>query len=1195
MKKLVIAAAGLVVAVGGAVAAPHFIDWNKYKPEIQKAVVDATGYEVSLAGRIDLGILPFPHVVIEDVAVKVPGQGTNMLTLKKAEVSLALAPLFTGQVSVSSVNLVDPVVNLAVDKNGNQMWMTETLKTKTTTTSSPDKEASAKSNAGEGLAINSLEIENGTLNYNDASTGKKISVEKINTEISANTLTGPFKVSGNVLWNGQKLQADVKTGRIDKVTNTVSVEADLKLPESGATINYAGVVGTTGGIDLQGETQVQSKNLSATLTALSGTPSTLPPLSLDVEGIVTAKDTKADIKNLKLSFGDLKATGAIGVQNLKAEEGPVRVTLDLTSPGAFSLDGFMPVKSVKSIKAADDAAAPKGASVKSFLPDAITLPIPVDVQANISLAGLSYKDAEFGAVKFGLEKKGAVITTTENISSIPGGGTLSGKSTITFSPSSQGAGKSGVVYSDPGISFDVKLDSKSPEKLFAALADIKDLPPALKNQLAFNASGNVRGARAAIESGTVSLGQTSFNLGSSSYTLDPSGKNDVVLSVSGQNINLDTLMGTKVPAAGDSAAATTDTAKSKQALQDTLKKIDLPVDLTIKADLKNVTVQGASYAALNIDGGLQGNALNLKTASVQDLQGNVMGMSGNVKDVHTLTGVDMTLSGKTGDTNALLKSLKVDESKLPKDIGPLDLSVALTGEKPESMVFNAKAKVFDGEVQANGTVVDALGNKPAVDKVAVRIIHSNFERLLQKFSPTYKAGVGINKNVDVSANINLVKDGYDISGLNINLDNMNMTGTINAKTGGSKPDITAVLNAGTIPLDILTGKNRTAAATGPGTSKTMSSTGSAGRWSHDPVNATILNAFNMDLKVNAKSVEYGSWILNSTVLAVTVKDGTLNVGQMEANVYGGTMNLTANAKAGAKLGDSLSFETKADFKNVGLEPLAASFGGGTKLIKARGDVSLSLNAKSSGASPAALVSALSGNGQIDGKDVVLKGFDLAALSRSLVSTTKVIDNLSGLAGSAFSGGETAFDKIDGPFTIAQGNINFDKFLMQGPAATVTNKGQISLPRWYVDMATSIALTEPKDAPALEMKFQGPLDNPGNTFAGNAMQSYIQGRVGKKLGGIIDKKLGDKNPALGNLVNGLLGNKPAEPAAAAPAPAPADSPAPVVEPSATASDSSSPAAIEPSSAPATEPVQQIPPPAPTPEDQINNILQGIMGQ
>ena len=330
--------------------------------------------------------------------------------------------------------------------------------------------------------------------------------------------------------------------------------------------------------------------------------------------------------------------------------------------------------------------------------------------------------------------------------------------------------------------------------------------------------------------------------------------------------------------------------------------------------------------------------------------------------------------------------------------------------------------------------------------------------------------------------------------------------------------------------------------------------------------------------------------MDNADLGVTLKDGTLNIAKMNAGVQGGTMALSGTVKSSAQERQPIAMDVKADFSNVALEQLASGFSG-SKPIKAKGKASLNMAVKASGLSPAALISDLNGQGKLSGENVVIEGFDLAALSRSLVSTTKVFDNISGLVGGALKGGQTSFDTIDGPFTIAEGIVRYDNFVMKGPAATITNKGQVNLPLWTIDMTSTIDLTEPEDAPNLPVRFQGPLDKPGNTFANSALESYVGARINQKLQKELGEKLGDKlggDDALSGVIGGLLGGS------APKATAPTQQPAPVAEPEV------APSAGETESAttqPATEPqpVQQEQKPAMTPEEElIRGVLGGVLG-
>ena len=74
---------------------PNMIDWGKYKSDIVRQLGDATGYDVNIGGKLDLAIVPVPHVVIEDISIASAKGEKPFATAKRVDVSVALLPLFT--------------------------------------------------------------------------------------------------------------------------------------------------------------------------------------------------------------------------------------------------------------------------------------------------------------------------------------------------------------------------------------------------------------------------------------------------------------------------------------------------------------------------------------------------------------------------------------------------------------------------------------------------------------------------------------------------------------------------------------------------------------------------------------------------------------------------------------------------------------------------------------------------------------------------------------------------------------------------------------------------------------------------------------------------------------------------------------------------------------------------------------------
>ena len=141
MKKLLYGLlAVIVLLVVSAVLAPNFIDWNRYKPKIVAAVKSATGRELSIQGPIDLSLLPTPKLSVSDARLaNLEGASEpDMVRLGSLNVQVALMPLFTGEIQVESVTLVEPVLYLERLADGRVNW-----------TFAPTDQSAAKA-AGEG-------------------------------------------------------------------------------------------------------------------------------------------------------------------------------------------------------------------------------------------------------------------------------------------------------------------------------------------------------------------------------------------------------------------------------------------------------------------------------------------------------------------------------------------------------------------------------------------------------------------------------------------------------------------------------------------------------------------------------------------------------------------------------------------------------------------------------------------------------------------------------------------------------------------------------------------------------------------------------------------------------------------------------------------------------------------------------------
>lgn len=117
---------GLVV-VGAVVYITTFFDPEDLKPHLVQVVRDQSGLELALDGPLAWSFYPRLGLSVADAEARLPDQPENeqaFLAFDQAEVSLAFAPLLSGQVAIDGLSLDGMRLNLKRDAEGRGNWQT---------------------------------------------------------------------------------------------------------------------------------------------------------------------------------------------------------------------------------------------------------------------------------------------------------------------------------------------------------------------------------------------------------------------------------------------------------------------------------------------------------------------------------------------------------------------------------------------------------------------------------------------------------------------------------------------------------------------------------------------------------------------------------------------------------------------------------------------------------------------------------------------------------------------------------------------------------------------------------------------------------------------------------------------------------------------------------------------------------------
>tara|TARA_R110001592_G_scaffold79054_2_gene236737 strand:- start:7634 stop:10621 length:2988 start_codon:yes stop_codon:yes gene_type:complete len=336
---LVIIFTVVFVCLAAVVFAPSFIDWSAYKDQAAQQVASQTGLKMDIKGGLGFSILPSPRFFIEDVSVASPegSKNTTLVSLDRLDVNVSLMPLFQRQVKVTSLTVVKPVIALEMLENGKLNVMTEQLDS--LLAGDADASQSTASDAQQ-ISLDQIRIKDASFSYLDHKSGVETKVQNINLDLSAQSLTGPFKAQGSVFYNGHALSFDAQTSAYDAENKMITPKVKLILQPGDVGVQYEGVVSFADAVSLQGQTGIHVDDAVKALSDYNISAQGLSAGALDASGLLTADAKSLSYKNMTLTYNKQALTG-----DLMVTFAPLSYQFKLSSPsdlniGAITKSGY---------------------------------------------------------------------------------------------------------------------------------------------------------------------------------------------------------------------------------------------------------------------------------------------------------------------------------------------------------------------------------------------------------------------------------------------------------------------------------------------------------------------------------------------------------------------------------------------------------------------------------------------------------------------------------------------------------------------------------------------------------------------------------------------------------------------------------------------------------------------------------------
>ncbi len=1190
MKKFLAFLFGLVVLViVAALVGPTFVDWNEYKPEIAAEIKSRTGRDLVIEGDIDFAVLPAPTLSVNDLRLaNIEGAASpDMVSLKALRVRIALTPLFEGIVQVETIALIEPVIEFEVLPDGRRNWEFGPAAGEPEEAAPAEPEPGAEPGARRApsrVRLDRFRIENGTLTYLDSATGTIERIDGLDAEISAETLTGPFRAQGDMVARGLPVEFELAVGSFTE-RQPVIVNMKFAFPSAKAEARFSGNFSEPSAEGaLSGSFEAEGNDLRRLVQALMAAASPEGAATPDMpgfvaqkfalEGALSASAEALEVNDIAFRLGDTRATGA-----LNATFGPPLQADVALSFNRIDLDRWLAMEPPAGEDEGQGAGEPKPGAAPAPAPGKAEFALPGDVKASLDLSvdALVFKEGGVRQAKVSAALDKGVLTLNQASALLPGGSDVSLSGTLTA--------KDGA----PAVDGNVEAMSDNLRGVFDWLGiDASSVPPDRLRKFSF--TGKVKGTPAQLDLTEIDLRLDASRLtGGVAIALRERPAFGARLEV--DRFNLDAYLPpkpekeeAKPKKAPARAPASLSPNKEEEPILPALALLNA-FDANVDAKIGSLTVNRMEVRGLRFDGTLQDGELTVRDAGVTDFAGTALTFSGSAKGFGKTPLLDAAFEVSAEDVARLLRAVAVEPPSVSERVGRVALEGTAKG-RVDNLELDAALQAAEGRVSVKG-VMGVRDQVPRFD-LAVAAAHPDLVKLVRLFAEDYRPAAEKLGDFSLKARVSGDAAAAQISGLSGKVGPVNVAGDITVRLDGPRPKITAALSTSEIVADLFLPARPSGSGAKPraGAGKPAPKRGNPGpqappgeRWSKEPLDLSALRAVDADVRLAAPAISYGKYRVVKPQLVLALDAGALEVRQLTGTMFEGAFDLKGRLMAA----DVPSLAGTVTVANANIHE--ALFVAGD-IDVAEGRLNFNMEMGGAGRSPFELVSSLGGKGGFNVVDGVVRGFDLAAVSERLKSLDSAESYLAFLA-SSMKGGQTRFTRLDGTFAIDRGVIRSDDIHLLAQASEGRAVAVVDLPRWFIDMQAEFFLTEHPKAPPVGMRVVGPLDAPQRKIETDRMQAFLLQRgVGTLLRKVLPKGIVPAEPApapegapaqpeeplgLESLFKKIL---PKEIAPAEPAPAPAQP---------------APAPAQP--APAPEPVQPEPGPV-QPEDVIKNLLKGL---
>ncbi len=414
-----------VILIVGAVAAFFLVPADRIGAMVEERFEAATGRVLTLEGDVRPGLWPSIGVKTGLVSIEnAPwAQGGAMVEAESLSVNVAWQGLIGGDIRVTGVELVRPVIRLSQGADGAVNWdlggdngdavTGDTAAAGSTAPATGDGEGSPTE-----ISLDQATITDGTIIFEQAGAAP-ISLSGIDAILTLPDFAGPASVSLTATANGAPLSAEIAINEFERFLTEGPAPIGVSLTVAGDRVAFDGRAGLSP-VSAEGTISAALAGLEA-FTGLAGSPTTLPAgLGRDRIALDGALTYAGDTVSLRGAQIDADGNQLSGDLDLTLSEPRPRLVANLTG-GPLDFSGGSTEHPAGSGGGGGDGGATETASGWSKEPIDVSGLGALDAEIAFSAPRIKLTQSELGqtSLRVALEDR-RLVTTIRELSAYDG-------------------------------------------------------------------------------------------------------------------------------------------------------------------------------------------------------------------------------------------------------------------------------------------------------------------------------------------------------------------------------------------------------------------------------------------------------------------------------------------------------------------------------------------------------------------------------------------------------------------------------------------------------------------------------------------------------------------------------------------------------------------------------------------------------